>query len=109
MSTAVMAGERENKMKEGDMMLETYIGRKKRTWWWRARGILMQELCRLYRPERERFIEDWHNAWLDVGPFKSRHAAERNLRKFEQAYLDFAEEKFPGLTIKNAPDARTLN
>jgi len=66
----------------------------------------MQELCRLYRPEREPSIEDWDNAWLDVGPFKSRHAAQRNLREFEQAYLEFAEEKFPGLTVAMAAEKR---
>jgi hypothetical protein len=39
------------------------------------------------------------NGWVTCGPFPTRRAAERDLKKFTRAYLEFARAKIPGLRI----------
>jgi hypothetical protein len=39
------------------------------------------------------------NGWVTCGPFPARRAAERDLKKFARAYLEFVRAKIPGLRI----------
>jgi len=93
-------------MKEGDILFEVGIGKLDDEWFWRTRGHGLEEFCESYEP-------DWlpldADGSLSVGPYKTRLAAERGLNEFEEDFLEFLQEKFPGLEIKNAPDPRSLN
>jgi len=69
-------------------------------WGWSARGSLVGEFC-----DDCRTIQKWlgimllPNGWVTCGPFPTRRAAERDLKKFARAYLEFARAKIPGLRI----------
>jgi len=69
-------------------------------WGWSARGSLMGEFC-----EDCRSTQEWPgitllpNGWVTCGPFPTRPAAERDLKKFARAYLKFAQAKIPGLRV----------
>jgi hypothetical protein len=84
-------------MKEGDTLFEAGIGKL---------GHGLEEFCQRHEP-------DWlpldADGWLNVGPYKTIRAAERGLKDFEEDFLEFLQEKFPGLEFKNAPDPRSLN
>ena len=69
-------------------------------WGWSARGSLVGEFC-----EDCRTIQEWlgimllPNGWVTCGPFPTRRAVERDLKKYARAYLEFARAKIPGLRI----------
>jgi len=69
-------------------------------WGWSASGSLMGEFC-----EDCRSTQEWPgitllpNGWVTCGPFPTRPAAERDLKKFARAYLEFVRAKTPGLRI----------
>jgi hypothetical protein len=69
-------------------------------WGWSARGSMVGEFC-----EHCRTTQTWAdimllpNGWVTCGPFSTRRAAERDLKKFARAYLEFARAKTPGLRI----------
>jgi hypothetical protein len=69
-------------------------------WGWSARGSLVGEFC-----EECRTTQKWPgimllpNGWVTCGPFPTRRAVERDLKKFARAYLEFARAKIPGLRI----------
>jgi len=78
-------------------------------WGWSARGSLVGEFW-----EDCRTIQKWlgimllPNGWVTCGPFPTRRAAERDLKKFADAYLEFARAKIPGLrTIPTSEDIGT--
>jgi hypothetical protein len=93
-------------MKEGDILFETGIGKLDNEWLWRARGHELERFCRAHEP-------DWlpldENGWLSVGSYKTRRAAERDLKDFEDDFTEFLQEEIPGLEIKKASDPRSLN
>src|SRR5215510_2294873 len=46
-----------------------------------------------------RTVGRYRNGSVTCGPFPTRRAAERDLKKFAHAYLEFARAKIPGLRI----------
>jgi|APPan5920702856_1055754.scaffolds.fasta_scaffold106744_1 hypothetical protein len=90
-------------MKEGDTLFECGIGRSEEGFLWHARGHGLEEFCRTREP-------DWPpldaEGWLNVGPFKTKKAAEQNLKNFEDDFVEFLQEKFPELEIKKIPPIR---
>jgi len=57
-------------------------------------------------------MSGWQRIGVVISVFggdRTRLAAERGLNEFEEDFLEFLQEKFPGLEIKNAPDPRSLN
>jgi hypothetical protein len=90
-------------LKEGDMLLETGIGRlSDGSFAWRAKGERVVEFYQMkndLKPELQ-------DGWLICGPFKTEKAAERNLRDFERDYMEWAH---PNVEVSDAPDPRSLN
>ena len=68
-------------------------------WGWSARGSLMGEFCEDCRTQEWPGITLLPNGWVTCGPFPTRPAAERDLKKFARAYLKFARAKIPGLRV----------
>ena len=95
------------RMKEDDRLFEADVVKSGNKWFWRARAHGLEEFCRAREP-------DWlpldAAGWLNVGPYKTRWAAGRDLKDFEEEFRDFLQqEKLPGLKIKNAPDPSLLS